>query len=132
MFYLQTPCTYSPLSPPPPGLCAQGHAPYPPFQPRAAGAQNVDRMVGEMAEKGLSGRMYSREDLLDKYMGELGQEEEDEEDADEGEAMPGLAAGDAEGRRKVNEAAEEARKLWDEFQEGEGDGAAAAQVPDEL
>jgi len=116
-------------------LCAmQNHAPYPPFTPRHADAQNLDRVMGEMSEKGLKGRMYTREELMEKYMGELEQAQEDAEAAEGGGAPAGgaEAAGGGGGvkdaaaasaaaavdKKKVEEAIEEAKRLWAEKDSG--------------
>ena len=52
-----------------------GHKAYPPFVAMAVNGQNVDRILGEMADKGLRGQMFSKDDLMKKYAsGELGPE----------------------------------------------------------
>jgi hypothetical protein len=43
----------------------------------APDAQNIDRVMGEMADSGLKGQMYTREELMEKYMGELGMDADD-------------------------------------------------------
>jgi hypothetical protein len=49
-----------------------GHKAYPKFLAMAPDAQNIDRVMGQMADSGLKGQMYSREELMEKYMDELG------------------------------------------------------------
>lgn len=43
----------------------------------APDAQNIDRVMGQMADSGLKGQMYSREELMEKYMGEMGMDADD-------------------------------------------------------
>ncbi|KAL4535078.1 hypothetical protein Ndes2526B_g05990 [Nannochloris sp. 'desiccata'] len=54
-----------------------GHKAYPKFQVMAPDAQNIDRVMGQMADSGLKGQMYSREELMEKYMGEMGMDADD-------------------------------------------------------
>ena len=46
----------------------QGHPAYPPFVPMAQDGQNIDRVLGEMADQGLKGQVYSREEVMEKYL----------------------------------------------------------------
>lgn len=43
----------------------------------APDAQNIERVMGQMADSGLKGQMYSREELMEKYMGEIGMDADD-------------------------------------------------------
>jgi hypothetical protein len=54
------------------------HVPYPPFKPMAQGAENLERMMGEMEDQGLKGKMWSREDLMDRYGEEMQRMQMDE------------------------------------------------------
>jgi hypothetical protein len=54
-----------------------GHKAYPTFQAMAPDAQNIERVMGQMADSGLKGQMYSREELMEKYMGEIGMDADD-------------------------------------------------------
>ena len=38
----------------------------------APDGQNLDRILGSMADAGMKGQMYSRDDLMNKQMGEMG------------------------------------------------------------
>ena len=42
------------------------------FLPRKEGEQDVERILGEMADQGLRGKMYTREEAMEKYMLEMG------------------------------------------------------------
>jgi len=55
----------------PPSL-PKGHKAYPPFKVAVAGEQNIDRVMGQMADNGLRGKVYSREELMEKYEHDLG------------------------------------------------------------
>ena len=55
------------------------------FVPREAGAQDVERILGEMADQGLRGKMYTREEAMEKYMAGLPDEEEDAGEVRRGE-----------------------------------------------
>lgn len=52
-------------------LLRKGHAPYPAFKV-LADEQNPERILGEMEDAGLKGRIWSKEDLLERYMAEAG------------------------------------------------------------
>ncbi|KAL6784335.1 CGL26 [Auxenochlorella protothecoides x Auxenochlorella symbiontica] len=71
---------------PPPPLPA-GWSPYPAWERKAADGQDLDRVMGEMSDQGLRGKMYSREELTQQLEG-LGEEEEEEGGAGEGDAPP--------------------------------------------
>lgn len=47
-----------------------GWSKYPPFTRLNSESQNLERMMGEMGDAGLRGQMYSREELMEKYMNE--------------------------------------------------------------
>lgn len=59
----------------------------------APDGQNLDRIMGEMADSGLKGKMYSREDLMEKYMGELGMDADGHDPADFARQMGGGGPG---------------------------------------
>lgn len=71
---------------PPPPLPA-GWSPYPAWERKAADVQDLDRVMGEMSDQGLRGKMYSREELTQQLEG-LGEDEEEEGGAGEGDARP--------------------------------------------
>lgn len=48
------------------------HIPYPAFERKDANDQNIERVLGEMADQGLKGNIFSREEMLEKYMSEMG------------------------------------------------------------
>lgn len=50
----------------------QDHVPYPDFVRKDASDQNIERVLGEMADQGLKGNIFSREEAMEKYMGEMG------------------------------------------------------------
>lgn len=39
-----------------------------------AGDQNIERVLGEMADNGMRGQVWSREELMEKYKHELGRD----------------------------------------------------------
>lgn len=45
------------------------------FVAREDGDQDVERILGEMADQGLRGKMYTREEAMEKYLGDLGEGE---------------------------------------------------------
>lgn len=63
----------------------KGREPGEPFKVREPDAQNVDKMLGEMNDKGLKGSMYSRAEILEKYGmgGDMALDDEDDEDSDD-------------------------------------------------
>lgn len=50
----------------------QNFSPYGKFVPRNADDQNIERVLGEMEDQGLKGNLFSREEVLEKYMSEMG------------------------------------------------------------
>jgi len=46
--------------------------PYPAFQAKDPQEQNIERVLGEMADQGLRGNMFTREEAMEKYMMEAG------------------------------------------------------------
>lgn len=49
-----------------------GFVPYPAFQAKDPQEQNIERVLGEMADQGLRGNMFTREEAMEKYMAEAG------------------------------------------------------------
>lgn len=45
------------------------------FVAREDGDQDVERILGEMADQGLRGKMYTREEAMEKYLGDVGDAE---------------------------------------------------------
>lgn len=50
----------------------EGFVPYPAFQAKDPQEQNIERVLGEMADQGLRGNMFTREEAMEKYMAEAG------------------------------------------------------------
>lgn len=50
-----------------------GFVPYPAFEAKDPKDQNIERVLGEMADQGLRGNMFTREEAMEKYMMEAGQ-----------------------------------------------------------
>jgi hypothetical protein len=48
------------------------YRPYPSFKSRDPSEQNIERVLGEMADQGLRGNMFTREEAMEKYMMEAG------------------------------------------------------------
>lgn len=46
--------------------------PYPAFKAKDPEEQNIERVLGEMADQGLRGNMFTREEAMEKYMMEAG------------------------------------------------------------
>lgn len=54
------------------GPLPSGHTGYPSFKVVKPEEPNMEKMMGEMQEAGLKGKMWSREELMEKYGDELG------------------------------------------------------------
>jgi hypothetical protein len=50
---------------------------YPKFEGKDPKEQNIERVLGEMADQGLRGNMFTREEAMEKYMAEMGEDPED-------------------------------------------------------
>lgn len=46
----------------------KSRVPSAPFTPRTAEVANLDKMMGEMAEQGMKGQVYSKDDVLKQYL----------------------------------------------------------------
>ncbi|KAL4859125.1 hypothetical protein ACK3TF_000897 [Chlorella vulgaris] len=70
------------LEPPPLPKASRGRQPGLPFEPMRDGDQNLERVMGEMEDKGMKGSLYSRDDLLAKYGMPEGHDDTDAADSD--------------------------------------------------
>lgn len=52
-------------------LPSQNHKPYPPLVARNPDDQNVEKIMGEMEDNGLRGKIWSREELMQRYLNEV-------------------------------------------------------------
>lgn len=50
---------------------------YPKFEGKDPKEQNIERVLGEMADQGLRGNMFTREEAMEKYMAEMGEDPDD-------------------------------------------------------